>query len=85
VRETAINIAWTQRKLVGALSCVVVDDPACQARGSCQMASAKRGQITQFHTPTTINASDQRRDNITLREYAGRLTLPYQEGSWLRL
>jgi DNA-binding transcriptional MerR regulator len=63
VSDTAIKTAWTHRKLVG--------EPSCQARGSCQMASAKRGQITQFHTPTAINTRAQRRDNVTLREYAG--------------
>src|SRR5664279_2120731 len=62
-RMTAVTMstAWTTRKLVGLDPPIAPD----QARWSCQMATAKRGQITQLNAPATIRNRDQFRVRIT--------------------
>src|SRR5689334_11315261 len=62
--ETAMRAAWTQRNEVG---------PGDQARGSSQMASANRGQISHVQTPTRMRNTAQRRESTIRRRYRGQL------------
>lgn len=71
--EAAISRACTHRKEVGALP-----GPSLHARGSRQMASANRGQISQVHTPTAVRNADQRRESTTAADYANRADIFYR-------
>jgi hypothetical protein len=62
--EAMINAACTHRKDVGA-PCPT--EPVDQARPSSQMASANRGQMAQFQTPTPIRKAAQPREIVTRR------------------
>ncbi|MCW2641964.1 MAG: hypothetical protein JWP76_4270 [Dactylosporangium sp.] len=57
-----MSTTCTSRNEVGVLP--------CQERGSAQIAAAKRGQITQLHTPANTRKTDHRRDSTTGAEYA---------------
>src|SRR5262249_32780171 len=61
-----MSTACTHRNEVGV--------SPCQARGSSQMASAKRGQISQLHSATSTRKTDHRRDSVT------GASMPY--GEW---
>lgn len=63
-RDATINAACTHRNDVGA-PCPT--EPVDQARESFQIASAKRGQMTQFQTPTPIKKAAQPREIVTCR------------------
>lgn len=56
--DSTMSTAWTYRNDVGA-------DPS-QDRESFQIATANRGQITQFHSATRMRKTDHRRESFTL-------------------
>jgi hypothetical protein len=62
--DATINPACTHKNDVGAPCPTEPDD---QARESSQMASANRGQMTQFQTPTPIRKAAQPREIVTHR------------------
>lgn len=63
-RDATIKAACTHRNDVG-VPCPT--KPVDQARESSQMASANRGQMTQFQTPTPIRKAAQPREIVTGR------------------
>lgn len=65
--EAPISSACTQRKLVAGQSPTAPPD---HDLGSFQMATAKRGQITQVQSPTPVRKTAQPRDNTMVGEYA---------------
>ncbi len=69
--EAPISKACTQRKPVAGQSPTT---PRLHDLGSFQMASAKRGQITQVQTPTPVRKTAQPRDNTMVGEYASGAT-----------
>jgi hypothetical protein len=62
--EAMINAACTHKNDVG-VPCPA--EPVDQARPSSQMASANRGQMAQFQTPTPIRKAAQPREIVTRR------------------
>lgn len=70
--EAAISNACTHRKLVAGHSPTT---PCDQDLGSFQIATAKRGQITQVHTPTPTRNNDHPRVNTMGSEYATALDI----------